>query len=146
MRAEKKVQQKIDRRFKIIIVPHPGGSQALLGQDTLCESPSDSTETPMVEAMGNELRDPVELDPLRDPAELQVRSATAEPDNRVKILPAINFNRRETVTKGLVGEQLDTTSSSSKNEPMGPVELDASPVCRSSPTTPSLGPRQKEEL
>jgi len=146
LKAQKKMQQAIDRRFKIVLIPNPAGSKILLGQDNFCESPLNTAEHPIVEAMGNELKDPVELDPTRDPAELQEISSITEPENQTKESPVVTMKREEIMTKISAEKQPDRTLSIHQIEQLAPVELDASPGYQSAPSSSNLLPRQKEQI
>ena len=138
LKAEKKTQGKIARRFKIVIIPNPGKSPALLGQDTLCESPLQYAEAPLVEAMGNELNEPVELDPIRKPAELQEVSSRTESKNSMGSL-GVSFTKGDkiTTTASRAGH-IRRTSSTTIGEALLPVELEATQGPQSTASKPQL--------
>jgi len=75
-KKERKIAKQISKRFKIVIVPNSG----VRGQETTCKSPSANRELPLAEVMGNELKDPVELQntsPAEPPA-LEMEESTLE--------------------------------------------------------------------
>jgi hypothetical protein len=100
--SQKRAERKIKRRFKIVIMRTDEKTDGRGGQEIFCESPSSLSEVdasiPLVEAMGNELRDPVESDsrPLEQRPENH-QTQSNEGIQRRKNVRTIETERRESL-------------------------------------------------